>query len=87
MKGNAKSKDLLSVQISVESLAKRLDLLEDKLQISEDKVLCLDQKVILNFKFSFKMCKIISQMRLNIAFLIGIVEIILCFANIFIKFW
>ena len=45
MKGNAKSKDLLSVQISVESLAKRLDLLEDKLQISEDKVLCLDQKV------------------------------------------
>ena len=87
MKGNAKSKDLLSVQISVESLAKRLDLLEDKLQISEDKVLCLDQKVILNFKFSFKMCKIISQMRLNIAFLIGIVEIILCFANIFIQFW
>ena len=86
MKGNAKSKDLLSVQISVESLAKRLDLLEDKLQISEDKVLCLDQKVILNFKFSFKMCKIISQMRLNIAFLIGIVEIILCFANIFIQF-
>eukprot|EP00400_MALV-I_sp_L67-5_P000018 gene18-393_t len=46
LKGNAKSKDLLSVQISVESLAKRLDVLEDKLQISEDKVLCLDQKTL-----------------------------------------
>lgn len=44
LKGHAKSKDLLAVQISVESLAKRLDVLEDKLQISEDKVVLLDQK-------------------------------------------
>ena len=38
------SKDLLSVQISVEALAKRLDTLEDKLQLSEDKVMLLDSK-------------------------------------------
>jgi hypothetical protein len=38
MKGPAKSKDLLAVQISVESLAKRLDALEVQLANSERRV-------------------------------------------------
>jgi len=44
LKGSAKSKDLLAVQISVETLSKRLDMLEDKLEGSENKVSLLDAK-------------------------------------------
>merc|ERR1712072_471244 len=44
LKGTAKSKDLLAVQISVETLSKRLDQLEDKLEASENKVMILDAK-------------------------------------------
>merc|ERR1719473_2555744 len=44
LKGSAKSKDLLAVQISVETLSKRLDMLEDKLEASENKVMQLDAK-------------------------------------------
>merc|ERR1719217_1631873 len=44
LKGTAKSKDLLAVQISVETLSKRLDMLEDKLETSENKVMLLDAK-------------------------------------------
>merc|ERR1719473_1708931 len=44
LKGSAKSKDLLAVQISVETLSKRLDMLEDKLEGSENKVMLLDSK-------------------------------------------
>ena len=46
LKGNAKSKDLLAVQISVEGLAKRLDLLEETLQTSE--VFAPKQKTLRN---------------------------------------
>merc|ERR1719473_1034123 len=44
LKGTAKSKDLLAVQISVETLSKRLDQLEDKLEASENKAMILDAK-------------------------------------------
>jgi voltage-gated sodium channel len=44
LKGTAKSKDLLAVQISVETLSKRLDSLEDKLEASENKAMILDAK-------------------------------------------
>eukprot|EP00400_MALV-I_sp_L67-5_P000020 gene20-395_t len=44
LKGNAKSKDLLAIKISIEGLAKRLDGLEDKLVESEEKVMNLDSK-------------------------------------------
>ncbi|KAF4677932.1 hypothetical protein FOL47_008036 [Perkinsus chesapeaki] len=44
LKGTAKSKDLLAVQVSVESLAKRLDKLEGYLRDSEQKVASLDHK-------------------------------------------
>mmetsp|Transcript_72368 Transcript_72368/g.192930 ORF Transcript_72368/g.192930 Transcript_72368/m.192930 type:complete len:453 (-) Transcript_72368:97-1455(-) len=46
LKGNAKSKDLLAVQISVESLGKRLDWLEEKLEASENKIISLDTKTL-----------------------------------------
>ena len=42
--GNAKSKDLLAVQIAIEGLAKRMDGLEDKLVESETKVMQIDSK-------------------------------------------
>ncbi|KAF4691757.1 hypothetical protein FOZ60_014907 [Perkinsus olseni] len=42
--GSAKSKDLLAVQVSVESLAKKLDQLEGYLKDSEKKVSGLDHK-------------------------------------------
>eukprot|EP00398_MALV-I-01_sp_L67-1_P000777 gene777-927_t len=44
LSGNAKSKDLLAIQISIEGLAKRLDSLEDKLCESETRVMTLDMK-------------------------------------------
>ncbi|KAF4680697.1 hypothetical protein FOZ63_027093, partial [Perkinsus olseni] len=44
LKGSAKSKDLLAVQVSVESLAKKLDQLEGYLKDSENKVSGLDHK-------------------------------------------
>ncbi|KAF4666282.1 hypothetical protein FOZ61_009971 [Perkinsus olseni] len=44
LKGSAKSKDLLAVQVSVESLAKKLDQLEGYLKDSEKKVSGLDHK-------------------------------------------
>merc|ERR1712178_514829 len=44
LKGAAKSKDLLAVQISVESLGKRLSLLDDKLALSGEKIALLDSK-------------------------------------------
>merc|ERR1711988_2069835 len=44
LKGPAKSKDLLAVQISVETLGKRLSLLDDKLALSGEKIGLLDTK-------------------------------------------
>merc|ERR1719487_119550 len=44
LKGPAKSKDLLAVQISVETLGKRLSLLDDKLALSGEKIALLDSK-------------------------------------------
>lgn len=46
LKGNAKSKDLLAVQISVESMAKRIDNLEELLTENERKMDVLDKATI-----------------------------------------
>jgi len=46
LKGSAKSKDLLSVQIQVESLAKKMDDLEDTLTMNERKMEALDKVTI-----------------------------------------
>lgn len=46
LKGNAKSKDLLAVQISVESMAKRIDSLEALLKENEKKMDTLDKATI-----------------------------------------
>lgn len=44
LKGDAKSKDLLMVQVGVEQLARHLALLDEKSQLAQDKIGILDRK-------------------------------------------